>query len=380
VRNRWVANGTALRLDVVVLTNFAALGIVISAVPRYLHGVLAADRFHTGLATTVYFVAALLMRPFVGAAVDRIGRKWFIALPPIVTAILTLTYLRVHTVWGIALLRFVGGGVASLFFTAAALAATDVVAPEKRSQALGRQSVMTYSGFAVGPVITDRLLDHGWTVVWVVPACLHVLTALVAWSLQETKTTTSQTSSRAGFDRRVVRPSVGILVANFGFASIVAFLPEYCERLHISRPGALFATYAVCVLTVRGLTGRLADRIGPARFTVPTMLIGSVGLLALALANRPWISFVAIAIVGGSLGSTFPAAAAAGLQRVGEGDRGRAMGTALAVGDIGQASAGPLVGYVSTQLGFRWVYGIPAFLALIAVGIVGTMPEVRRRP
>ena len=81
-------------------------------------------------------------------------------------------------------------------------------------------------------------------------------------------------TARAGFDRRVVRPAAGIFVANFTFSAIVAFLPEYSERNGISRPGALFATYAIAVLLVRALTGGYADRVGPARFTVGTMSFG----------------------------------------------------------------------------------------------------------
>ena len=83
--------------------------------------------------------------------------------------------------------------------------------------------------------------------------------------------------------------------------------------------------------------------------------------------------------VGASLGSTFRAATAAALQGAGSAHRGKAMGTALAVGDIGQASAGPLVGYLSTQFGFHWVYGIPSLLAVAAVGIVAATPQGRGR-
>ena len=368
------------RLDLVVLANFLALGIIISAVPRYLHGVLHEDRFHTGLGTTLYFVAALLMRPFIGAAVDRVGRRPFIVYPPIAIGAITLMYLRVHSFPGIAALRFVAGGLAALFFTSVALAVTDLVPADQRTRALGRQSVMTYTGFTLGPILTDRLLDHGWTIVWIAPAVLHFITALIAFPVRETRVGPSVGTAKAGFDRRVVRPAAGIFVANFTFSAIVAFLPEYCERMRISRPGALFATYAVAVLVVRALTGGIADRVGPARFTVGTMTVGSVGLLGLVFGTQQWQSFVSIAVIGASLGSTFPAATAAALQRAGGADRGKAMGTALAVGDVGQASAGPLVGYVSTQLGFRWVYGIPSLLAVAAVAIVATMPEVRRRP
>ncbi len=365
------------RFDVVVLCNFLALGVIVAAVPRYLHSVLHVDRFHTGVATTSYFVAALLVRPFIGAAVDGMGRRPFLVVPPALIGVLTLAYTRVHSVPGITLLRFVAGGLAALFFTSVALAVTDLVPDHERTRALGRQSVMTYTGFIIGPILVDRLLEVGWTAVWLTAAALHVLTSAIALTLPETASPDATTSARPGFDRRVVRPAFAIMAANFSFGALVTFNPEYSERAGIAHPGRLFAVYALAVVAVRSRTGPIADRIGPARFTVPVLTLGSVGLVGLAFANAPWQSFVAIAVVGASIGSAFPSATAAALQRAGEGDRGKAMGTALAMGDIGQASAGPLVGYLSTQWGFRWVYLLPALLALVAAAVLATMPEVK---
>ena len=238
---------------------------------------------------------------------------------------------------------------------------------------------MTYAGFIIGPIITDWLIGFGWKVVWIMPAALSAMSSVIASTVRETRPADAPpTSGRAGFERRVAKPAVAVLAANFGFATLVAFLPEYAERQGISRPGVLFAVYAVAVLIVRGLTGALADRIGPARFTMPTLGVGAIVLLALAAAREPWHAFVAIALVGASLGATFPAATAASLARVGSDDRGKAMGTTLAIGDIGQATAGPLVGYLSTQIGFRWLYVLPAIVCLVAVMTVATLPEVKR--
>jgi MFS family permease len=266
-----------------------------------------------------------------------------------------------------------------MFFTSVALAVTDLVPPERRTASLGRQSVMTYTGFVIGPILVDRLVAHGWSIVWILPACLHVLTTVVALGMKETRpVAVVPSAARAGFDLRVVRPAVGILVANFTFASVVSFLPEYTERMHITHPGTLFAVYAFTVLVIRSMTGKVADRVGPARFMVPSILIGGIGLVILAVARHPWQSYVGIGIVGAGIGGTFPAATSAALARVGSAERGRAMGTALAVGDVGQACAGPLVGHLSISWGFRWVYGIPAVVAFVGVLIVATMPEVLR--
>jgi MFS family permease len=373
-----VSSQTSRKLDLIVLGNFLALGIVLAAVPRYLRGPLQASRFATGFGTTIYFVSALMMRPFIGAAVDRAGRRPFLIVPPLFTAGITLLYLTAKSVVAVAALRFVGGAVASVFFTALILAATDLAPPERRTQALGRQSVLTYTGFIVGAVVADRLLDHGWRLVWMIPAGMHIGVALIALTVPETRDSNApRSTAKPGFDRRVLQPAMGVLAANFGFAAIVTFNPEYSERMGISRPGTMFATYAVSVLLVRAATGRVADKVGPARFIMPALVAGSAALIALAFARQPWQAYAAIAVVGASLGATFPSATAAALMRTGNGDRGKAMGTTLALGDVGQAAAGPLVGYLSTQWGFRWVYVIPAAVCMLAVAAVASMPEAR---
>jgi MFS family permease len=362
------ARAQGVRLDVIVLSNFLALGVIVAAVPRYLHSELSASRFQTGLSTTIYFVAALVMRPFIGAWADRIGRRPFILVPPFVIAVLTIGYEWAGSVPAVALLRLAAGGIAALFFTSVALAATDLAAPERRASALGRQSVMTYTGFAVGPVIADLLIRIGWTWAWLGAVVLHLITGIAAIGLTETRTVTAGAApARMGFDGRVFRPGVAVLAANFTFAAIVAFLPELAERLGIGSPGALFASYAISVLVMRALTSGVADRMGPARFTIPALGVGFVGLVVLSFASAPWHAFVGVVIVGFGAGSTFPAATAAALARAGTGDRGKAMGTALALGDVGQASSGPLVGLLSQSFGFRWVYGIPAIVVACAI-------------
>jgi MFS family permease len=367
------------RLHGLVFCNFLALGILIAGVPRFLFQQLNATRFQVGFATTIYFVSALAVRLFVGVAVERFGRRPFMIYPPIVTAAITLVYTQAHSVAHIALLRLAGGVVASLFFTAAALAATDLAPADQRSRVLGKQSVATYSAFAIGPVIADELIRHSWTLVWVIPAVLHLLTAVIGSTIGETRPPDlARSASRNGFERRAVRPAFGLLAANFAFATLVSFLPEYTKRLGISRPGVLFAVYAISVLLVRAFTGSLADRMGPARFTMPALTVGASALVLLALSPTPWTSYIAIALVGLSVGATFPAATAAAMERT-DGDRARTMGTALAVGDIGQATAGPLVGWLSGEVGFRWIYIIPAVVCLACVAVIATLPEARTR-
>jgi MFS family permease len=168
-----------------------------------------------------------------------------------------------------------------------------------------------------------------------------------------------------------------MLTASFLFAAVVAFHPEYAEHIGIARPGTLFATYAGAVLIMRRFVGEIADRVGPLRVAIPGMAVAAAGSGVLAMSNSPLVSYIAMAFTGLGAGVTFPALTADSVRRVPDSERGSAMGSFMAFGDVGQASAGPLVGIASAAFGFRWVYGIPALA--VACGCLILISDVARR-
>jgi predicted MFS family arabinose efflux permease len=85
------------------------------------------------------------------------------------------------------------------------------------------------------------------------------------------------------------------------------------------------------------------------------------------------MAFPAIALVGIGFGGSFPALTAIAAQRAPDAARAAALGTFLSFNDLGSALAGPLVGAIGQHLGFRWVYGTPALVAVVGAGVVVTM-------
>ena len=120
-------------LDVAVASNFLAIGILLSAVPRYVKEELGGSSAAVGTATTIFFAAALLTRPVVGRAMDRIGRRPFLTWPLLVMAVLAIGMEAAHAVWAVVLVRLLQGAFGSTFYTACAVVSTDI-APRSSSE------------------------------------------------------------------------------------------------------------------------------------------------------------------------------------------------------------------------------------------------------
>jgi MFS family permease len=360
-------------LDVAVAFNFLAIGIMLSAVPRYVKEELGGSSAAVGTATTIFFAAALVTRPLVGRAMDRIGRRLFLVWPLLVMAGLALTMELAHAVPAVIAVRLLQGAFGSTFYTACAVVATDLAPSEQRASAVARLSLMIYLGFAFGPFLGEFLFDRGSQWPWLAAAVLHLGALVAARNLPETlrerAAADAPRPSMRQLQRVVLRPGAAQLCAGLGYSCVVAFLPSYSREIGIGSSGALFFTYACSALVVRVFSGRLADRFGYVAVAVPGMAVFAVGHLLMATAWAEWVPFPAIAMTGIGFGAVFPALTALAVARAPDEQRGQVLGVFLSFNDLGNAMAGPAVGAIADAAGFRWGYGTPAIIAAIGLMI-----------
>jgi MFS family permease len=241
---------------------------------------------------------------------------------------------------------------------------------------MARLSVMVYLGFAIGPFVGEYLFGHHHWWLFAVAGGLTTVSALIALGLPETKPAVAADApvvppaAWASLVRLVARPGVAQATVGFGYACLISFLPKYSREIGIGASGPLFVTFAVCTLLVRAVSGPLGDRAGYAVVALPGVACIGLGLTGLALAPHGWMAFPAIALVGVGFGASFPALTALAAQGAPEAERAAALGTFLSFNDLGSAMAGPLVGAISQQVGFRWVYGAPALVAFAGAAVV----------
>lgn len=373
---------TQLRLDSTAFGYFVPIGMLFVGVSRYTREELGGDDFLVGLATTIFFVSAIFARPLAGRWMDRIGRRPFIW--PTLVAMSAATVLTGFTTatWQVVIIRLLQGAVGASLYTALAATATDLAPPERRGAAMARLSVMVYLGFAIGPVVGEWLFDRSHWALFAVAGGLTLASACSAYFLPETRPPTAAGEPEptslpvATMVRAVMRPGSAQFCVGFGYACLISFLTTYSRELGVGSSGGLFLTFALCTLCIRAVSGPLGDRIGYAAVALPSVLCVAAGLLGLAIAWEPWVSFPAIGLVGIGFGGSFPALTAIAAQRAPDSARGAALGAFLSFNDLGNALAGPFVGLLGEAVGFRWLYGAPALVAV--AGAVVCLSLLRR--
>ncbi|MBI4936491.1 MAG: MFS transporter [Actinobacteria bacterium] len=373
---RRFGSATQLRLDAVVFGYFMPIGMLFVGVSRFVREELGGGDFVVGLSTTIFFVSAIVARPWAGRVMDRIGRRPFI-VPPLVGMAMTTVLIAMCTqVWMVVVLRVVQGAMGSMLYTALAATATDLSPPERRGAAMARLSVMVYLGFAIGPFVGEFLFGrHHWWL-FAVAGSMTACAALVALGLPETKPEVADAPVPLrwwAMVQTVSRPGFAQFTVGFGYACLISFLPKYSREVGLGQSGPLFVTFAVCTLLVRAVSGPMGDRVGYAMVALPGVVCIGLGLASLALAQQAWMAFPAIALVGTGFGASFPALTAIAAQRAPDAARAAALGTFLSFNDLGSALAGPLVGAIGQQVGFRWVYGTPALMAIVGAFVVTTL-------
>lgn len=363
------------------LFQFTTLGMYLAVLPLFVTGELGGSRSAVGLAVGAFSLSAVLLRPSVGREVDRRGRRLFLAAAPAILIVTSVGFVFVGAVPGAVALRLLQGVAGACFYTAAATVATDLAPEGRRAEYLARFSLFLYGGLAIGPALGEAVADsRGFDWTWAVAGAAAALSLLVCLVLPETGAPQAERGpvpTARGVARFVhpaaVGPGVVVVTAAIGYAAITGFSPLYARRIGMATSGPLYATFAVTVLVVRLVAGRLADHYGRVAVALPGMVLAAAGLAVLALEVSPALAFVGVACFGSGFSLLFPALMALTVDRVPDAERGAAVGSFTAFFDIGSSAGSYAVGSVADRFGFGGGYGLPAALCVVGTVVLARL-------
>jgi len=288
------------------------------------------------------------------------------------------------------------GGVGSALFTITAMAfLARTVAPQRMGQAMGFYQSMLLLGVSFGPSVGGLAasLAHSLRAPFWVMALLSLAVTLIGFRwIGEFPATPAgphtsvsvQTSARAALASLLHDQT-------FGFVCVLTFLifairsstqlnlmPLFAqEELGLSESG-IGMVQSLCSLAnffVLWHAGRLLDRIGRRRVTLPALWVTALVLLAFPWATTlPRLIGVSVAF-GVVLGYLAPAPAAIIADLAPQGAIGTVMGLYRTAGDIGLLFGPAVVGWVAGHLGFGAAFAGAAGCTILVAALGLSMRE-----
>ncbi len=369
-----------VRLFLAILAFFTAGGIVLPVAARYVDGPLGADALGVGIGIGAFSVAALLLRPVVGYASDRYGRRPNLLLGGGLTVIALVAHLAVDSLPAFVVVRALLGVGEAFFFVAALATISDLAPPDRRGEAINVASLALYLGLAIGPFIGEATLSAvDYAGVWLLAAGTAVLATGLCLLLPETAPTVAPGATARPRSRLIhpagILPGILILCGTWGMAGFLAFVPLHATAVGLDGAGSALALYALVVVGLRIVFAKLPDQVGAPRLSGAALVVTAVGLAVLGLVPTGTGLLIGTAIFAAGVAFVFPALLAVAVARVDETERGSVVGTTSAFLDLSFGLAPASLGLVASAAGYPAAFLVGAGVSLLGAGIIA----VRRR-
>jgi len=171
------------------------------------------------------------------------------------------------------------------------------------------------------------------------------------------------------FNKVGIAPAIITLLLYFCYGVLLTIVPDQSDYLGATNKGLTFGTFTAFSIISRLVAGKVSDKYG--RF--PVMIVASIAV-SLSLFYAGFIDskmdlYIAMALMGFSLGIAAPAVFAWAIDRSDEDNKGQVLGTVFIGLEIG-IGLGALIAFQFynndvTQFGHAWWFN--SLLALLAV-------------
>jgi len=348
--------------------------ILIPTIPIYL-SIMEAKEAEIGVLVGALSVSSLLLRPLVGRALLRIPEKNFMIVGALIYTLSSLAYLIAPPFWPLLALRlFQGIGLA--FFSTASFTLVANITPEThRGQIISYFYLSINFGFALAPYFGMLLINQfnfpfNFNALFLICTGLSLCCLFITLKLKKMPVpplANPSTQKQPLLSREALPPAFIAFLITINWGALTAFFPLYALGHGVDNPGLFFAAFAVTLIIVRVLGGKILDIYSREKVILPCLfnLIISVTILAF---STTLTMFILVAVIWG-MGTAFlyPALVAYTIDRTGS-SRGPAMGTFTALTDLGAGMGSVIMGIILQLTNYRIM-----FLCLALIGIINLL-------
>jgi len=345
--------------------------ILIPTLPIYLSR-LGAKEAEIGVLVGAFSVSSLIFRPIVGKALVRIPERSFMIAGTLFFASSSIAYLFAPPFWPLLAVRVFHGVGLALFSTASFTLLANITPEAIRGRIISYFYLSINFAFALAPYLGMLLInrfDFPFNFKSLFLGCtgLSLCCLLITLKLEKIQSLPAEDPfpKRQPFlSLEALPPAIIASIITITWGAMTAFFPLYALRKGMDNPGLFFAAFAVTLILVRGLGGKILDTYPREKVILPCLFNLIISMPILALSSTPQM-FILVAIIWG-VGSAFlyPSLVAYAIDRAGSA-RGAAMGTFTALTDLGAGMGAVIMGIILQLTNYPIM-----FLCLALTGVI----------
>ncbi|KAB2952648.1 MFS transporter [Heliorestis acidaminivorans] len=349
---------------------FTSFYFLLPTLPIFITEVLQGNESHVGYIIGILSLTAVLVRPFAGYLLDQWSRKKLLLTALLLFALATAAYHLVTAIAALFILRALHGLTWGVTTTGTGTVAADVIPPKRRGEGLGYYGLSNTLAMAIGPALGLYILDFaGFSILFsaAVALALFAFVAVIAMTYEEEhkenreQKNIKKISLDSFYERRVLALSAIMFFTAFVYGGIVSFITLFGNNIGIINAGSYFLAYALALMVVRPIAGKIFDREGPNRIMALGFISIVVSFLLLYMAQGMSLFILSALFMGLGFGIVQPSVVAIAINRVEPHRRGATNGTIFSAFDLG-------IGFGSITLGiFSEFYGLSAMYLLCAI-------------
>ena len=342
---------------------FAAFTAQYTVIPAYVvHR--GGEEWQLGIVIGSFSIASMIVRPFMGRWVARVGPRKAGVFAALIFAAGVLLYIPAGNVWLLVPVRIVNGVGLSLGTIAGFTAAANLSPPALRGRGMSFASIAVSVGAIWAPFLGFYLLDSAsfeWAFIALAVTCLAF--GLCALGISSPNAAAPPSKWGDGDDvplisRPALFPTFILLTHTVTLAPLITFLPSFAEERELGNPGLFWTLYSAVSITAMLLSGQMADRVGRASVIVPGLALSMAAMFLLLAVDTRLVFLVAAAVYGAGFGMLQPGLQAFLLDRVTPRERSAAMATNAYAWEIGESGGALALGPVAGVWGVASTFGI----------------------
>lgn len=345
---------------------FISFYILIVTLAIYSIETFHASQSQAGLASSIFVLGAVLVRPISGRIIEKVGKKKLLLFGLLLFLLMMLLYFPVNNLALLLVLRFIHGFTFGISTTATGTIVAAIIPTVRRGEGMGYFATSTNLAMAIGPFLGLYISQNFESSMIFITTTIFAIIAFVATlflRVPETEFMSEKADEDGGFkltnffEKSTLPIAIPVMILGFVYSSILSFFTSYAAEINLVNAASFFfVMYAIFLLISRPFTGQWFDEKGENAVIYPSLLLFGVGMILLSQASVGITLLIAGAIIGIGFGTFQSSAQTVAVNEAPRHRIGLATSTYFVFFDFGIGIGPFLLGFILPFIGFRGLY------------------------